>query len=237
MYLSKEEPTMPRKTTPAKRLRALIASLTADLSPNGEPLTDAEAAFVELTAACAMRAKAIADAVAAGEKVDDAELVRLVNASSRIVRDLRDTKDRRAANVAAAGLTPLQQFAADFAARKAAEPVEDDVEDEVEAVQTPSAPEPVSVNAYVEPEPEPVAKPKPVSPVEIWLDGRAGPTGQTLLEAVQTLRERAPNVKRITVSTPHASAERSIDDELIAGFNGVGAFAGRRQWFLRGVDL
>jgi hypothetical protein len=231
---------MPRKSTPAGRLKALVASLTADLSPNGEPLSEAELAFVRFAAANMMRADLIVEAVGREEKVDDGELVRLTNAASRIMRDLVAAKDRRAATAAASGLSPLQQFAADFAARKAAEPVEDDDGDAFETfdpppgepVQTPSEP-------VVEPEPEPeqITPTKPVGPVEIWLNGHAGPTGQTLLEAVQTLRARAPAVKVITLTTPHTSAERSLDDELVAGFNGVGALAGRRQWFVRGVDL
>ncbi len=231
---------MPRKSTPAARLKALIASLTADLSPNGEPLTDAEAAFVELAAACAMRAKAIAESIGRGEKVDDAELVRLTNTASRIVRDLRDTKDRRAANVAAAGLTPLQAFAADFAARKAAEPVPEDddsgfepVELMAEAVQTPSAPEPIADD-------EPIAPPKPKPAMTVCFDhsprGPGVPDGKTLLEIIAEL---PPNAI-VTLTTPHVRREgMSVEDVARECgpqawlLKGSERLIGRRDWFLR----
>jgi hypothetical protein len=243
---------MTRKITPADRLKALVKSLTASLTDGGPPLADDEAAFVKLAAAAMIRGDAIAEAVGKGEEVDDSELVRLLNVSQRTMRELRDERARRASatSVSASGMTPMQEYLASVAARKAAraaEPVEDD-DDEVElhpaiaafaARQAEQRGKPIETEVefgtrseFARPDPE-VEPAKPQGKVEIWLDGHSGPTGQTLLEAVQTLRAR--DVKTFTLTTPATSGERQISDELIAGFNGVGPLAGRRQWFIRGI--
>jgi hypothetical protein len=228
---------MPRKITAAARLKALIASLIADLSPDGV-VTEAELAFVRLAGALMMRAEEIALGVGRGEQIDDGELVRLTNSAARIVRDLRDTKDRRAAAKPFNAAEHFRSFGI--------EPdVEDDAEGEVEPEPVDTSSEPTDAeidrcqgrlaSILAEPEPEPIAPPKRQGPVEVWLDSRSGPTGQTLSEALEAVRQGAPKVRNITLTTPASSAERSIDADMIGGVFGVGALAGRQQWFIKGL--
>jgi hypothetical protein len=81
------------RTRLGRRFRSLIRSLIADL---GGSLTEAEATFVKLAAANLMRAEQITTAIGRGETIRDEDLVRISNAATRILKELRILKATRA---------------------------------------------------------------------------------------------------------------------------------------------
>jgi hypothetical protein len=81
------------RTRLGRRFRTLIKSLSADL---GGSLTEAEATFVRLAAANLMRAEQITTAIGRGETIRDEDLVRISNAATRILKELRSLKATRA---------------------------------------------------------------------------------------------------------------------------------------------
>lgn len=248
-----------RRTKAARRLKALVKSLTDSLCADGQPLAEDEAGFVRLAAAAMIRGDIIADAVGRGNDVDDAELVRLLNVSQRTMKELREERARRSTAKPASGLTPMQEYLASVAARKAeraAEPVEDDDDAEVElhpaivafaarqaeqrgkpseaeAVQTPSTSPGTVAN-------EPV---KPAGQIEVYLNSRprtaADPQGQTLVEVVADLQATAPNAK-IKFTGPAFSRDGMSVDQLSVELGpqawlmkGSERLAARRDWFIR----
>ncbi len=128
-----------RRSKVGRRLRDLTASLTAQVTTDGEPLDDVVAAWIKLAAAGMLRAEQMSAAIGRGEVVKDEDLVRIMNAANRTVKELRDLKDARKG--AKPGLSPLD---ADLDAQRAAEPDEDDdAEDEIEPVKAIDLPAPV----------------------------------------------------------------------------------------------
>jgi hypothetical protein len=93
------------RTTLGRRFRTLIRDLTDEL---GGALTPAETALVKLAAATIVRGEQFQAHIIRGEAIDDAELVRLVNTTSRILRELNAQKAKRKA----AGPTALQAWLA-----------------------------------------------------------------------------------------------------------------------------
>ena len=93
-----------RRST-ARRFRDLIETFSAEL---GDDLSPAELLLVRLAATTFLRVETLQAAVANGQPVDDAELIRNVNAGARIVRELRDAKSKRKAS----GLSALAQWLA-----------------------------------------------------------------------------------------------------------------------------
>jgi hypothetical protein len=69
-----------------------VKDLSAEL---GDNLSTAEVALVRLAAATIVRGEQFQSDIANGLVVDDAELVRLVNAGARIIRDLGTAKAKR----------------------------------------------------------------------------------------------------------------------------------------------
>jgi hypothetical protein len=241
---------MPRKITPAARFNALVASLTADLAPDGAPLTAAEAAFVRLAAANILSADEIAEAVKRGDKIDQAELVRLTNAGSRIVRDLRIVREQRAATLAAKpGASPLDQIVAQINAEKAARGDEPEDEDDDEPFERPALDaepttpatvfEAAPVAAIVgEPEPiepEPVTPPKR-GPLSIAYDTRPrsaiDPQGSTLSELIADLLTVYAPTTAVTITTP-AEVTNGATLADAATSRAAAPLANRPNWYIR----
>jgi hypothetical protein len=93
-----------RRST-ARRFRDLIDTFSAEL---GDDLSPAERLLVRLAATTFLRVETLQASVANGQPVDDAELIRNVNAGARIVRELREAKSKRKAR----GPTALETWLA-----------------------------------------------------------------------------------------------------------------------------
>jgi len=246
---------MPRKTTPAARLKALVDSLTAGLSADGAPLTEDEAAFVRLAAANIMAGDLITEAMGRGETADSAELVRLTNTAQRVMRELREERARRTAAAPTSGMTPLQQLVANF--RPAAAPIDDDEDVELppavaeyvaskaaQRVQTPSDEHEPAYGSVVTPQPAP----KPAGKtIEVYLDSRPrtaeDPQGRTLVDVVADLHATAPGAK-IKFTGPGFSRDDMTIERLAAELGpnpwllkGAERVIGRRDWFIKGIAL
>lgn len=80
------------RSAAARRFRDLIDEFTEEL---GGDLSKAEHSLVKLAAVTFLRAEQLQAAVVNGDTVDDAELIRAVNAGARIFRDLAAAKLKR----------------------------------------------------------------------------------------------------------------------------------------------
>jgi hypothetical protein len=98
-----------RRSKLGRRLRDLTASLTAQITTEGEPLDDVVAAWIKLAAAGMLRAEQISAAIGRGEAVKDEDLVRIMNAANRTVKELRDLKASRAST----GPSALERYLAE----------------------------------------------------------------------------------------------------------------------------
>jgi hypothetical protein len=88
-------PGIDGRSASARRYRDLVTDLAGDLG--GETaLTSAELALVRQAAATTMRAEQLQAAIVRGESVASDELVRLSNASARILVALRGKRQARA---------------------------------------------------------------------------------------------------------------------------------------------
>jgi hypothetical protein len=251
---------MTRKTPPAaRRMKALVASLTAGLTDDGSPLTEDEAAFVRLAAANIMAGDLITEAMSQGEPADSAELVRLTNTAQRVMRELREERARREGNAGKGRPgAALRQYLADAAARKAAQADDEgdgaeidyanatfplpDIEPEVADVI--AAPEP-SEPAPVAPAPPPAAQPERdgilhqivrpfrhiLSPIAIRMDSRPGAEpGRQLTEIVSALQTKVPSAT-VRLTTPSIDTDATVADLAIE----VGLSPGVRPFHLSGV--
>jgi hypothetical protein len=99
-----------RRSRTGRRMRDLIASLTAEL---GSPLNDAEAAWIKLAAGNMLLAEQISAEIARGEQVNKSDVVRLTNSANRTMKELRSLKAARPD--AKNGLSPLQRLLSDLA--------------------------------------------------------------------------------------------------------------------------
>jgi hypothetical protein len=189
-------------------------------------------------------------AVKRGDKIDQAELVRLTNAGSRIVRDLRIVRMQRAATLAAKpGASPLDQIIAQIAAEKAARGDEPEDDDEVEPFERPALdaepttpatvfePEPVAaIVGEPEPiEPEPVTPPKR-GPLSIAYDVRprtaSDPQGSTLPQLISDLIVVYPSTMAVTIVTP-AEVTNGATLADAATSRAAAPLANRPNWFIR----
>jgi hypothetical protein len=230
------------RTSAGRRLRDLIASLTALVAKDGEPLDDVSAAWVRLAAAGTLRGEQIAAAIGRGEAVKDEDLVRIQNASARTMKELRELKASRD------GAKPFN-MREHLASLSAAEPDADDDEIEsvefimppddephyrpadepVQPVQAPSAPEPVAV---VEPSPA-----KPVGTLKIVFDPRPrtpiDPIGSTLPQVIGALlAEGYPAATHVTVTTPAETLTGATLADACRARNAL-PLASRPSWFRR----
>jgi hypothetical protein len=87
-------PGIDGRSAPARRYRDLVADLAADLGGEAA-LTNAEMALVRQAAATTMRAEQLQAAIVRGEPVASDELVRLSNASARILVALRGKRQAK----------------------------------------------------------------------------------------------------------------------------------------------
>ena len=93
------------RTRAGRRFKALIRSLSDDL---GADLSEAEMALVRIAAATIVRAEQLQASIVNGDAIDDAELVRLVNSTTRVIRELHALKKARGKS----GPSALDQYLA-----------------------------------------------------------------------------------------------------------------------------
>ncbi len=92
-------PATDLRSAPARRFRFLIGELSRHLA-DGEPLSVLEDALVKQAAGCILQSEKLQAAVVTGGAVDTNAIVRLTNASARIltaIAKLRDGKPKHAA--------------------------------------------------------------------------------------------------------------------------------------------
>ena len=105
------------RTSVGRRFNGLDRSLSADL---GADLTEAEKALVGIAAATIVRAEQLQASIVNGDAIDDAELVRLVNSTTRVIKELHALKAKRGKS----GPSALETYLAERAEADDDEPVE-----------------------------------------------------------------------------------------------------------------
>lgn len=93
------------RTRAGRRFKALVRSLSADL---GADLSEAEMALVRIAAATIVRSEQLQASIVNGDATDDAELVRLVNSTTRVIKELHALKAKRSKS----GPSALDQYLA-----------------------------------------------------------------------------------------------------------------------------
>jgi hypothetical protein len=114
---SKPDTKIDGRTSAGRRFNALVRSLSADL---GDDLTEAEMALVGIASATIVRAEQLQASIVNGDTIDDQELVRLVNSTTRVIKELHALKSKRGKS----GPSALETYLAERADADDAEPVE-----------------------------------------------------------------------------------------------------------------
>jgi hypothetical protein len=96
------------RTRAGRRFKVLVRSLADDL---GDDLSEAEKALVGIAAATIVRSEQLQASIVNGDEIDDQELVRLVNSTTRVIRELHVLKAKRGKS----GPSALDQYLAERA--------------------------------------------------------------------------------------------------------------------------
>ena len=196
----------------ARRLRDLINDFTTELG--GGDLSPSEVTLIRTAAMAAMRGEELQARMVAGEPVDDEDIVRVGNLSSRAVRDLHAMKAKRKDSAKPAS---MEQTIADEYGEEDHDAEIEEVdfimppEDEphwrpvAESVQKPSAPETVAAAVADEPV---IEAPKPQGPIVIQYDAR--PRRHRRPDPSSS-RRRAPSAQHPLGTSDHAGRRPSAN--------------------------